>query len=237
MPDSATLHCPSCGSRTEVGAGEVSARCPVCHLPAGPRAAAGDSLDGAVLREDGTLAPPPRPPVPLPWGLTVSTEGGELRIERRWYTWMALLAAFFCVTWLGVFVFWYLLVFMHPSRAISLLALLHGGAGLALVYATVALFVNRTVIVVTGADLTIRHGPLPWPGSRDVPAAGLEQLHCEKHVRRSRGGTTITYSVLARSTDGRATPLVRGLSDRDQAHFIEQQIEHYLGIADQPRAS
>ncbi|HYW06441.1 MAG TPA: hypothetical protein VE913_05770 [Longimicrobium sp.] len=236
MPESATLLCPSCGSRTEVEAGAVSARCPVCHSPAGPRAAARDSLDGAVLLGDGRLAPAPRAPVPLPAGLTISTDGGELRMERRWYTWVALLAAFFCVMWLGVFVFWYLLVYMHPSRAVSLLALLHAGSGLILVYATVALFINRTLIVVNGADVTIRHGPLPWLGNRDIPAAGVEQLHCERHVTRTRGGTTITYSVLARAADGRATTLVRGLSERDQAHYIEQQIEHYLGITDQPLA-
>jgi hypothetical protein len=216
------------------------ARCRECQslvdLEAAPDAAPAprDSIAGAVLMPDGSLAPAPPLPVPLPERLAVHTAGGALHIERRWYAWTAIFLTAFCVMWFGILGFWYLMAFSAGMRAVMLFPLLHVAAGLFLAYYTVCTFVNTTEIVVANGVLTVRHGPLPWMGNREIPTEALEQLYCEEHVSRTRNGTTVTYSVRARGRDGRMVKLVTGLPERDQAMYIEQEIERHLGIADRP---
>ena len=227
MPTTRTIHCPSCDSPIPAADMELqtmSARCRVCQSLVDLRA------------EEAAPATAPLP-VPLPERITMSADGGELRIERRWFTWMAIFMAFFCVMWLGILGFFYAMAFASGNRQVLLFPLLHVAVGLGLAYWTAAMFVNRTDIVVSGGNLSIRHRPLPWFGSRDIPTSALEQLYCDQHVSRSRNGTTVTFSVRARGTDGKLIKLVTGLPERDQAFFIEQEIERHLGIADRPVAS
>jgi DNA-directed RNA polymerase subunit RPC12/RpoP/uncharacterized membrane protein len=241
MPTSRTLKCPTCGAQIQAADMNLStmyARCRECQslvdLDAAPSAAPAprDSTAGAVLMQDGSLAPAPPLPVPLPERLMVHTAGGGLRIERRWYAWTAIFLVFFCVVWFGFLAFWYLMAFSTGAWLLMLFPLLHVAVGLFLAYFTAALFVNTTEIVVADGVLTVRHGPLPWLGNRQIATDALEQLYCEEHVSRSRNGTTITYSVRARSKDGRMVKLVTGLPERDQAMYIEQEVERHLGIAD-----
>ncbi|HEX8671562.1 MAG TPA: hypothetical protein VF710_06725 [Longimicrobium sp.] len=241
MPTSRTLKCPTCGAQIQAADMNLStmyARCGECqslvNLEAAPSAAPAsrDSTEGAVLMQDGSLAPAPPLPVPLPERLTVHTAGGGLRIERRWYAWTAIFLVFFCVVWFGFLAFWYLMAFTTGAWVLMLFPLLHVAVGLFLAYFTAALFVNTTEIVVADGVLTVRHGPLPWMGNRQIATDTLEQLYCEEHVSRGRNGTTITYSVRARGKDGRMVKLVTGLPERDQAMYIEQEVERHLGIAD-----
>ncbi|HLL81650.1 MAG TPA: hypothetical protein VK420_03325, partial [Longimicrobium sp.] len=160
------------------------------------------------------------------------TAGGALRIERRWYAWTAIFLAFFCVFWFGFLAVWYLIAFSTGAWLLMLFPLLHVAVGLFLAYFTVAMFVNTTEVVVADGVLTVRHGPVPWLGNRQIATGSLEQLYCEEHVSRTRNGTTITYSVRARGKDGRMVKLVSGLPERAQALYIEQEIERHLGIAD-----
>lgn len=215
----------------------MAARCRVCQtlVDLRPEAATGqtDSLGGAALHADGSQAPAQPLPVPLPPMLSVSTVGGELRIERRWYACTAMFLAVFCIMWFGFLAIWYTLAFAVGNVPLMLFPLLHVAVGLVIAYTTAAMFVNRTRIVAGRGHLTVNHGPLPWPGNRDVPTDQLQQLYCDEKHSRSRSGTTVAYSVLARSTDGRQISLVTGLSLRDQALFIEQEIERHLKITDQ----
>lgn len=245
MPTSRTLKCPTCGAQIQASDMNLStmyARCRECQslvdLEAAPSAAPAprDSIEGAVLMPDGSLAPAPPLPVPLPERLTVHTAGGALRIERRWFTWAAIFLAAFCTMWFGILGFWYLMAFSTGMIALMLFPLLHVAVGLFLAYFTVAMFVNTTEVVVANGMLTVRHGPLPWRGNREVPTEALEQLYCEEHISRTRNGTTVSYSVRARGRDGRVVKLVTGLPERDQAMYIEQEIERHLGIADRPVA-
>jgi hypothetical protein len=190
---------------------------------------------GAQIAADdaGCAACTPAPPVQLPPSLDVAAGGGELRIEWRWLAWTAYLMALVCAVWFVFLGAWFLLASTAGSRTLVMFALLHVAAGVVLMYATAAMFVNRTRIVVSGGRLTVDLGPLPWPGNRDIPTASLEQLYTVEHVQRTRGGTTITYSVRARVRGGGAVKLATGLSERDQALYIEQVIERHLGIPDE----
>ncbi len=193
---------------------------------------------GAEIPADdaGCPACTPVPTVRLPPSLSVSTGGGELKIEWRWLAWTAYLMAFLCAIWFVFLGAWFLLATTAGSRTLAMFALLHVAGGVVLMYATAAMFVNRTRILVSGGRLKVDHGPLPWPGNRDLPTASLQQLYAVEHVQRTRGGTTTTYSVRARVAGGRSVKLATGLAEPDQALYIEQQIERHLGIPDHPMA-
>lgn len=87
-------------------------------------------------------------------------------------------------------------------------------------------------VPVANGILTVRQGPLPWLGNREIPTDSLEHLYCDEHISRSRKGTTVTYSVRARGKDGCMVKLVTGLPERDPAMYIEQEVERHVGIAD-----
>jgi hypothetical protein len=194
---------------------------------------------GTELPADDAACPScdPVPAIHLPPRLLVTAEGGELRIEWRWLAWTAYLMAIVCAIWFVFLGAWFLLASAAGSRTLMMFALLHVAAGVVLIYATWAMFVNRTRIVVADGRLKVELGPLPWPGNRDIPTASLQQLYCEEHVQVTRAGTNTTYSMRARITGGGVVKLATGLTDRDQALHIEGEIERHLGIPDQPVAS
>jgi hypothetical protein len=193
-----------------------------------------------------------RAPVPLPRGLRiVEDEGGEqepgayrqgrraggrLVIVRRWFSTQLFFQALFCVLWDGFLFSWY----ATPGRArdlwFTLFPFINVAVGVAITYRTLAGFFNRTWITATPASLTIRHGPLPWLGNREIAAGDIAQLHCKRETG-GRRNPSVTYSLAAVMKDGRQLALVRGLAEAEQALFIEQRVEERLDIAGAPVGS
>ncbi len=228
MTPHAHVTCPSCGARIaaeDMNLSAMAARCRACHAFVDLR---------AVLPAAQSAAPAAEPlPVPLPPQFQVHERGRDLTIIHRWFTWAYPVLGVFCVFWMGFLAFWYAIA-LQPGTPLmmKLLPLVHVAVGVGLCYVTVAGFLNRTVISIDRDHVTVRHGPLPWPGNVDVPGTALEQLFCTgKTVRQQRRMQTI-YHVDAVLKDGRQLGLVRGLGAREQALFIEQAIERHLGIAD-----
>jgi hypothetical protein len=110
--------------------------------------------------------------------------------------------------------------------------ILHLLIGVLMTYATIGGFVNRTELRVAGGELTVRHGPLPWPGNRQLLTAKIKQLYCTESVYRSKNRTRRSYSVLAVIEDNDKIELVSSLQELEQGLFIEQQVEQYLKIRD-----
>lgn len=175
-----------------------------------------------------------RPVVPTPKGYTVENFGSELEISRRWFTPAILFLVFFCVLWDGFLVFWYGIAFSQDDVPwiMILFPTLHLAVGVGLTYFVLCCFVNRTRIKVSMGQLTVRHGPLPWPGNYTLNSADVEQLYCQSKFHQGKHGGRYTYEVQALLHDGTKQKLVSGLDDSDQAIFIEQQLEDHLRIED-----
>lgn len=103
-------------------------------------------------------------------------------------------------------------------------------------YVVLAELFNRTTIRVADGWLTIRHGPVPWPGAVDVAVSDLRQLYLRRHYRGSKRGESHTWEVHAETTDEASVELVRRLRDPAQAEYLEWAIEEHLGIEDDPQA-
>jgi hypothetical protein len=245
------IRCPSCGDVVEakdISLERMLAKCLRCN----------DVFDvsAQVGRPAGSLAHPVRARalVTMPRSLRV-LEGGagaeqaefttyrEMRpaiprlvIERRWFTPAAIALAFFCLFWDGFLVFWYSVALSsskHPPTMAILFPFLHVAAGVAITYAALCAFVNRSRIAVDGGRLRVTHGPLPWFGQRDLPVGDIRQLYCEQ--RRGQKGST-TYRLKAIMGSGDRVTLLRDLRDPQPALYLEALLERHLGIVDEPVA-
>ena len=224
------LCCKSCGAplaADNVVERLAMARCGHCGAVFAldrPATAAGPSAD----------LPRERPKVPLPRGIQVQELGSTLEITRRWFSPVFLFLAFFCVMWNGFMLVWHGMALASGAWFMSLFGLLHTAVGVWLLYYTLAGFLNTTTIRVQWDELEVRHGPVPWPGNKTLSARDLEQFYCQEKINRGKNGVQYAYQVLALRKDHVRETLLTGLSDVDQALYIEQELERFLRIEDRP---
>lgn len=219
------LLCPSCGAlirAEDMNLDRMVAKCRDCHavfdfVPEGK----------AASRRQRTV-------VDMPKAITLDAMGPELTLTRRWYSPKFIFLVVFCAIWNGFLVTWYTLVTAGGAPLVfKLFPLIHVAVGVGLSYFTLCGFLNKTRIVVSGESLRVRHGPLPWPGSREVPTRELAQLFTVEKISRTKNGESRDYQVQARTRGGGDVKLLTGLPEVEQALFIEQQLEAYLGIRDE----
>jgi hypothetical protein len=175
--------------------------------------------------------------VEMPRGYKLENAGADLVITRRWLSWKYLALLGFCVFWDGFLIVWYFIAFTKGGPLVmKLFPVIHVGVGVFLTYTTLAGFLNSTKITVNTAEIGVSHYPLPWPGNRVVQRTEIEQLFCEEKLNRSRNGASYAYNLSAVLAGGRRLKLVAGLDTPENALFLEQKIEGFLGIADRPVA-
>jgi hypothetical protein len=165
----------------------------------------------------------------LPPKMALSHRGSYIEIVRKWFGLRTIATTISAMLMPAIF-----FVFMYPKglAAIPHLFLLFLGAGFCVTaYTALAGWVNHTHITVGQGKLQIRHAPLPWPGNRIEDSSNLKQLFA-KEVRGQKN--SVTYELHAITRDERTIKLVGGLESSEQAHYIERQVEKYLGIEDAP---
>lgn len=223
------LKCPHCGRA--IPAGDINiqsamAKCQACG-----------AVFGFAGQVPGAAAAQAKREVELPRGYTLAAEGADLVIIRRWFSWKFVALLFFCAAWDSFLVFWYAMAFRPDSPLImKVFPIGHVAVGVGITYFTLAGFLNRTRIRLNPAELSVRHYPLPWPGNRTLGRQDLDQLFCEEKLNSGRNGSHYTYSLSAVLHGGKRIKLVSGLDNPEDALFLEQKIEGFLGIADRPVA-
>ncbi len=170
---------------------------------------------------------------PLPKGIKVDNFGGELLISYRWFGPKIIFMTFFALLWNGFMVFWYGTAISNRIWIMALFGLMHAGVGVGLIYYVLAGYLNTTVVKVGMSDLEIKHGPLPYPGKR-LERAFIRQLYCKERVHRNKNSTSYSYEVHAITKEGKHEKLLSGLDKSEQALYLEQEIERYLGLSDRP---
>jgi len=173
-----------------------------------------------------------REEVPMPKGIRVFRRGNALRIVRRWLGPKFFLLAFFCLVWNGMMVGLFAFAIIKGQWFLALIGSVHGLVGLGIAYATLAGFLNSTTVTVMDSLLQIIHGPIRVPGNKEFKADLLQQLYTKEHVSHSKNGTSISYELRAQLSDGRDEKLIGGLEKQEQALFMEQEVEKFLGIED-----
>lgn len=227
MAELIELKCRNCGSTLapeHISAQLAAARCPHCH---------------ALFALPASLAAPPsipRPEVALPPRFTLRHHDGTLTITRRWFSPVAFFLLFFAVFWNGFLIVWHTIALSGGMWFMSAFGLIHTAVGLWLIYWVAAMFMNSTVIHASRDWLQVRCGPLPWPGKQDLPRPQIHQLYCTEKVSHGKNGSSAQYRVEAVLDGNRRATLAKGFANPEQALFVEQQLEKFLGIADLPVA-
>jgi len=170
----------------------------------------------------------------LPSDLQFTRHGSGIEFSWRWFEWHVVFMTAFVIFWNGFLINWYSM--WDPSKGLmmALFPLLHVGVGIGLTYWALAGWLNRTHVVVGQGRMSVRSGPLPWLGNQDLDATALRQLYVQEKVNQGRNGTTVKYELHALTRDGKNLLLVRTLKSREQAIYLEQEIEKALGIRDEP---
>jgi len=222
------LRCRCCGALLtgeNVDLGLRIARCGHCDA-----VFALDRPDGGGSAQPAT---PERPEVPMPGAIQVEVFGDSLEIRRRWFGCAAIFLIVFAVFWNGFMIVWHSIAMATGMFVMSAFGLIHTAVGIGVGYLALAMILNTTTIKVDRGMLTVSHGPLPWPGAKSLPIHEIKQFFCRETVHHGKNGTSYTYEVRYVTQTGSKEKLLTGLSNSDQALFIEQQIERHLGIKDE----
>ncbi|MEJ7596155.1 MAG: hypothetical protein WKF77_32000 [Planctomycetaceae bacterium] len=184
-----------------------------------------------------------RLPIPVPERLQVDESGSELRISWSWFNPGGLFFLVFGVCACGL-----VFAFLRPAGDQKMPMegwLVLGPIALAafvITYISLAGLLNRTTVRVNHHQLTLRIGPLPWVGNLTVDSNCIDQLYCtevkkvfrnDQHLDRPAGiQTHYSYSVHFVTKANRRHVLTSAIREQDQALFLEQKIEEFLGIED-----
>jgi DNA-directed RNA polymerase subunit RPC12/RpoP len=224
------LVCPSCGAKTSLRQSTATATCDYCgnELILRP-GMGGPALFSGVNRD--------RPMSPMPEQMSLKETPDGFVITRRWFNASFIFLAVFSLFWDGFLVFFYsMLISGGAPLPFALFPLIHVAVGVGITYYTLAGFLNSSFIELSKGTLLIDHSPLPWPGNRRIPVADLEQLYTKEVSRRTKNGSSTSYTVSAVIKGGKKIDLLTGMPDPETGLFVEQQIEIALRIPDLPVA-
>ncbi len=224
------LNCESCGepiAAEDVNLERAMAKCRACN-----------AVFSFAERLPATPGQPDRGEVGQPERIKLHDAGAEVVFSWRWFRAAYLFLVFFAIAWDAFLIFWYSMAVSDKGPPgemrwlMIVFPLAHVAVGVGLTYFVIAAFFNRTEVRLTAERLTVHHGPLPWPGNRDLACDDLSKLYCSEDVRRGRHGTMTRYTLNALLQDGKKVTLLSGLEEFEEALFLEQQIEARLSIPD-----
>jgi hypothetical protein len=99
-------------------------------------------------------------------------------------------------------------------------------------YVALAGWFNSSTIALSGNELTVRHGPFPWPGNRRLTARSILGLQVLEHYVPTETGRRLTYRLTATNLCGDAIRFVSAFNknDHEAAEYIRQTLTEWLGI-------
>jgi len=171
-----------------------------------------------------------------PERIVVRETADSFELDYRWLSseaWKFLFAAIFWSSF-GLFLSW--AGGLSSWWAFALFLVFFLPPGFYLWYALVATLLNHSILRIRGAELHLRHAPLPWWGRLTLPVAEITQLYCKKFVQKTRYSMIVNYEVWVLLRNGQSVRLLENVAQGNQALFIEQALENTLGISDQPVA-
>lgn len=171
--------------------------------------------------------------VPMPDKFSIRDDGDTLTIERKWFSWGVIFVGIFAIIWNAVLWIFFVPNFSEVGSMFTLFLLPFIGAGIFLIYTSIAGLLNTTSITVRSKQLKISHYPLPFPGYT-VSIGDIEQLFTKQRISRTKNGTRIYYQLYVLLGDGREKALLKDLPTPEQALYVEQEVERFLDIEDIP---
>jgi hypothetical protein len=170
----------------------------------------------------------------LPEKMELFHRSSHIEIVCKWFGWQIVFMTAFTLIWCGLIYNWYSKTIENSDSMQTYFYLISVAIGIGLTYYVIAGWLNRTHIIISHNKIAVYHRPIPWLGNKELDASNLKQLYTKRKISQSGNGTSVTYEVHAIMRNDRNIKLVRGLESSEQALYIEQEIEKYLGIEDLP---
>ena len=170
----------------------------------------------------------------IPENIEISNEFHHMQIKRKWFNFSFIFFTLFVIVWDGFLFNWYWMAFSSFNIMAIFFPLLHLSIGLGLTYYVVAGYLNKTFVDVDFDSLIIKHRPIPFWGNKNIRSKTLTQIYCKRDGPYGFLNRAYSYSVRAITNDRENIELLSGLDSSEQALFIEQEIEKFLGITDRP---
>jgi hypothetical protein len=172
--------------------------------------------------------------VKIPTNVICERQASRVTLAQRWFSWLSVMMVPFCILLDASVVAAYVVLPKGDLLAVSGVALLPGIlVGLCATYYVLAKLVNRTVVTVTNGELSIGHGPLPWPGNQSIPVQQVKEFRCGKSVSRDYAGDVWeTYSLSVLLADGRQIELLHEIGSSSAVHALAQEVTAWLVTAE-----
>lgn len=166
--------------------------------------------------------------------LTVTRPPGRLEIELRWRSFVYNLALILGVVSVSVMIStqWNTLTFngfTFQEKPFAIVICAVAFALLAFTYYCLARFFNKTKMVISGNQLTITHGPMPWHKNSVLPIADISSFEIKvRREKTSKGEGPPFYRVEAVLTSGKRKMVTPYHEDEDLIKEIGRLIREYV---------
>lgn len=165
----------------------------------------------------------------LPYKIDIQHHHEHIKISYKWFDSKIVIITVFSIVWDSVIFGAYSSMESDAGLVQKLSLLLYATVGIAITYYAIAGWFNKTNIFVSRELLEIQYRPIPWAGNKRFQVGNIEQLYSRKKRLNNDSGT-IKYAVHLVSRNGNDTVLIGGFETSEQALFVEQEVEKYLGI-------
>lgn len=230
--------CPQCGSAIladQLNMSHMMANCTSCNTLFNFAEQVSSDVESVGTLKESIAAPRPEK-------VKREHDGLSLVLRWRWFNYSVLFLIPFALFWNGM-VFSFLsfsTLFSFdtgdglpgPAGMFPLFVLPHTLIGIMLIYYIASLLLNQTRVDISHHEVSVRHGPLPWWGSKTVSTSEINQLYTRETISRGRNSRRATYEVHMIDQKNTHKKLITGLESAEFAFYVEQEIEDHLGIQD-----
>ena len=177
--------------------------------------------------------------ISLPKQLDIKYFDDYICITRRWFSPRAIVVASLALMSIGVSYLFLSgkmdsMTMTGEQWFVDLIPWLFPVVSLVISYIGLAQCLNHTDIYVSTDTIELRHRPLPWRGNTRLEASNIKQLHVQEQTIVTDRRTRRTYHLEVVPHTGPNYSLLRSFDSNQQAMFVEQEIEKFLNIEDQP---
>lgn len=166
----------------------------------------------------------------MPSKIEINQFSNYLQITYKWMRWWEAIFVSVIVLILAFILSQFYTDVRTADILTSLLFLLQVGVGIFITYCVIAGWFNKTNILVGKNMMEINHQPIPWVGNKRLNTQEVKGFYTKEKIVYTQEARTTHYDLYAIMKSGKEIKLLRGLNKSEQARYIKQEIEKYLGI-------
>jgi hypothetical protein len=177
-----------------------------------------------------------------PQRVTLESHHTGITLTYRWFSWLLVFVVILLILSIGRILWGFSQWLQENPLSVGLVArvgvwrllevLFFLGLavfGILASYSLIAYLISRTVITVTGSEMTVRESPVLDRGNITIPTPEVSRIHIEEVVSDCEGTRSTSYQLNAVLKDDQRLALISEIK-LDEARFLAQKISERLGI-------